>query len=218
MFWRFWFWGGFWFWGRCWRHYRLVSPEVDLPEAGRFFFAGVSVRSGILVFNLKVVLDWILEEMLKDGDVAGVFLTTCEEAVKLDEARLVVFVAVSALNHLDVDSLFRISGFGKVSKTEVSHHTVDEAFAFQRPIISGLGADPYVWNVEGEAFDGHSSNFPAAAELLLDGRDVSSIISGRSTSFKHSSTFVSFTGLLTVLSFVMFVRFWLAARSLLFSF
>lgn len=157
----------------------MVSPDVDLPEAGRFFFAGVSVRSGILVFNLKVVvdgfsivLDWILEEMLKNGDVAGVFLTTGEEAVKLDETRLVVFVAVSALNQLDVDCLGRLSGFGEKPESKVSHHTVDEAFAFQRPIISGLGANPAVWDVEVEAVVGHSGSFHRAAELLLDPVDV----------------------------------------------
>lgn len=110
--------------------------------------------------------------MLKNGDVAGVFLTTGEETVELDEARLVIFVAVSPLNQLDVDGLFPICGFGEKSEAKVSHYTVYEAFAFQRPIISGLGANPAVWDVEVEAVVGHLGSFHRAAELLLDPVDV----------------------------------------------
>ena len=161
--------------------------------------------------------------MFENSDVSRVFLASGEESVKLDLARLVWPFAIPSLTKGDVDCLCHRflhvdSGFGKETNSEVTHHAVDETLTLEATIVVCLGTDPHVRNVEGEAFVGHLSNFPGATEVLLDGRDVSSIISGRSTCFKHSSTFASFTGLLTVLSFVMFVRFWLAARSLLFLF
>jgi hypothetical protein len=126
----------------------------------------------VVVDGLSARLNWILEEMLKNGDVAGVFLTTGEEAVELDQARLVILVAVSARNQLDVDGLFPLGGFGEKPEAKVSHHTVDEAFAFQRPIISGLGANPQVWDVEGEAVVGQFGSFPRTTENLLESDDV----------------------------------------------
>lgn len=117
-------------------------------------------------------LNWILEEMLKNGDVAGVFLTTGEEAVELDQARLVILVAISSRNQLDVDCLFLLGGFGEKPEAKVSEHAVDEAFAFQRAIFAGLGANPQVWDVEAEAAIGQFGSFPRTTEILLDPEDV----------------------------------------------
>ena len=110
--------------------------------------------------------------MFENGDVARVFFASGEETVKLDLARLVWPFAVPSLTKGDVDSLFRISVFGKEANSEVAHHAVDEAFALQPTIVVSLGTDPHVRNVEGEAFVCHLSNFPRATEVLLDSADV----------------------------------------------
>ena len=156
----------------------LRSPEVDLPEAGWFILASVSVWTSFLVDDFQVVVDfasigllWWSEEVFEDGDVAGVFLTAGEEAVELDQARLVVSFAVSPFSKGDVDGLFPLGGFGEKPEAKVSEHAVDEAFALQRPIISGLGADPHMWDVELEAVVGHFGSFPRTTEMLLDPED-----------------------------------------------
>ena len=91
--------------------------------------------------------------MFENGDVSCVFLASSEESVKLDLARLVRASPIPSLTKGDVDCLcYRFlhvdSGFGKEPKSEVSHHTVDEAFTLEASVIVCLGADPHVRNVE----------------------------------------------------------------------
>jgi len=86
-------------------------------------------------------------------------------------------VAVPSLTEGDVDCLsdFAISvgaGFGKEAKSEVSHHAEEEAFTLQASVVVGLGADPQVWDVEGEPVVGKFGRFPGATELLMDPVDV----------------------------------------------
>lgn len=166
---RSWFFRRFW----CW------SPEEHLPEPGRVIIARVSVWTCFLVDDFQVVVDisssslvgLASQEVFEDGDVACVFLTSGEEAVKVDLAGLVVSLAVFTLSEGDVDGLFSLGGFGEKPETEIAHHAVDETLTLQGSIRVCLGANPQVWDVEGEPLIGHSGNFHAAAVLLLDPED-----------------------------------------------
>ena len=179
-------------WCRCWcgRFCLLFGhwlPEVDLPKSGRFVsarprFAGWQC---FLVDDFQVVVDissssligLATQEVFENGDVARVFLTSGEESVKLDLARLVVSLAGRSSSVGDVDGLGGVGGFAEKSDAEVSHHAVDESLAFQcNSILSCLRTHPHMWDVEGETFVGQSGNFHAAAVLALDPVNVLRVI------------------------------------------
>lgn len=165
---------------RFFRRFWFVAPEKDFPEPGRFILAGVFVLSCFLVDHFQVVVQVLtssfvglaFHEVLENGDVAFVFLTSGEEAVKVDLAGLVVSLAVFTLSVDDVDGLFSLGGFGEKPETEVAHHAVDETLTLQGSIRVCLGANPQVWDVEGESVVCHFGNFPRTSEVLLDPGDV----------------------------------------------
>ena len=171
---------GCWSSRRSWFFRRFFSPEEHLPEPGRVILAAiVSVWTGFLVDDFQVVVDisssslvgLASQEVFEDGDVARVFLTSGEEAVKVDLAGLVVSLAVFTLSEGDVDGLGCFGGFGEKPEAKVSHHAVDETLTLQGSIRVCLGANPQVWDVEGEPLIGHSGSFHRAAVLLLDPED-----------------------------------------------
>jgi hypothetical protein len=80
----------------------------------------------------------------------------------------VVTLAIFALSEGDVDCLGVCTGFGEKPEPHIPHHAVDKTLALQSSVWVCLGADPHVWDVEGETGVCHSGNIHRAAELLLD--------------------------------------------------